>query len=93
MSPDSSALEESSKGSIPRNAAEKTLRKEIEDACAASDSTVNSFNGILNTKIIKSCVRSIVYETIGGQCFFPTDADFYYNGCDSAKCTRIRNLL
>jgi hypothetical protein len=47
----------------------------------------------MNTKIIKSCVRSIVYETIGSQCFFPTDVDFYHNGSDCAKCTRIRNLL
>lgn len=93
MRPDSSALEEISKGSILRKAAEKTFRKEIEDACAAGESTVNSFNGVLNTKTIKSCIRSIVYETMDGQCFFPTDADFYHNGCDSAKCARVRNLL
>jgi hypothetical protein len=66
MRPDSSTLGQSSKESILRNAAEKAFRKEIEKICATSDSTVNSFNGVLNTKTIKTCVRSIIYETIGG---------------------------
>jgi hypothetical protein len=93
MKPHSATLPKSSKGIFLQGSAEKTFVKEIESAYAAGDCSANSSNGVLNAKDIKEFVRKIVHEAIGDEHPLPDDADFYHSGRDSAKCTKIWNLL
>jgi hypothetical protein len=89
----SATLEKSSKGTLLRGAAEKNFAREIDDIYATNESAVDVSKGISDIQDIKSAVRNIVDEVMGGENTLDDEDDFYHNGCDSAKCSRIRFFL
>lgn len=82
------SLEKSSKGTLLRKPAEEKFAKEIEAAYSGDDddSTEN-----IASEDVETLVKTVVAQVVDHD--LDDDTDFYQNGVDSAKATRMRTLL
>jgi len=83
-------LEKSSKGTVIRRDAEKRYAREIEDAYQHSKFE-NLPSWLSNEMSPKEKIRAIINQVLGRS--LEDDENFFDNGVDSQRCTRIKALL